>query len=84
MIHADVCSTVTGADPDGSVEVTVINVGGADTTGTYSCLLDDGTEDDDYFEYNGIDDASSGIGPDSDELWEGTTGEPTPAPTDGM
>ena len=78
----EVCSQVSMDDPDSSIEVTVINLGGADTSGTYSCLLEDGTNDEDYFEYDDIPSASPDVPNVIDELCEGTTGEPTPAPTD--
>ena len=78
----EVCDQVANDDPDGNIEVTVINLGGADTSGTFSCLFDDGILDEDYFEYDDIDLATAGVNTVIDELCESTTKEPTPAPTD--
>ena len=82
----DACAAQSDSDPNGEIEAIVIdiasvgNYGGAGL-GHLDCLLDNGNNDEDSFEYTLITDAVDGIDDIASKICEAITAAPSPDPT---
>ena len=72
------CSLPGSIDPNGDVEITVINIGNdVSNNDQFSCLVNGGTSSPNYNEYNTPNDAMN----DAEHLEEEICERPTPRPT---